>query len=260
VTTRGSTHRRSAAPDCPEPGARSAGWSRVRSVALAGALAIALGGCVPAPPTPSPSPTPAPTATPVGAAIPAGWAEHPIAPAGVSLALPADWLVFEETDLDDPAVRAELERDFEGARTLFGTLGTGERSARIAFLGVDPRARGTGRFTPSFAVIAVEPALPPLLLEIGTGFALDALEENLVIETEMIRSSIDTPVGPGVRVSFDHRVVPPAGGRGVLVAQDGALTTTGETSFLVSRNVDPRTAPGDTPTLDTVLGSLRLLP
>lgn len=237
--------------------------SAVRATSIATALALLVGGCVPSPtvaPSPTPTPTLTPTPTPAGALVPAGWIEHPIERAGVSLALPADWLVFDEAALGEPAVRAELERDFEGARTLFGTLGDDERSARIAFLGVDSRARGTGLFTPSIAVIVVEPALPPLLLEIGTGFALGALEDTLTIETAMIRTSIETPVGPAVRVTFDHRVVPPAGGRGVLVAQDGALTTTGATTFLVSRNIDPRTAPSDTPTLDAVLGTLRRLP
>jgi hypothetical protein len=36
--------------------------------------------------------------------------------------------------------------------------------------------------------------------------------------------------------------------------------TTGDATFLISRNVDPATAPADTPTLEELLATLRVEP
>jgi hypothetical protein len=217
---------------------------------------LAASACVPARPTPMPGPTgtPAPTAAP---AVPAGWVEYDIGASGVSLALPEGWLALDEADLADPALRAELERDFEGAETLFGSLDAQGRRARIVLLGVDARARGAGFFAPNVTVVAVEPALPPLLLGIGADFAVSALEGAFAIETGIERSDVETPLGGGIRITFGHRVVGPAGGAGVLVEHDGILVTTGSVSFLVSRNVDPGTAPPDTPSIEAVVATLR---
>jgi hypothetical protein len=216
-------------------------------------------GCVPPRPTPSVAAPPSVEPSPTPAA-PAGWVEHPIEAAGVSLALPEGWLALDEADLADPDERASLEADFAGAEALFGRLDAQGRRARLVFLGVDARARGTGRFAPTVTVISVEPALPPLLLGIGADFAVDALERAFAIETEVVRSDLETPVGEGIRIEFGHRVVGRGGGPGVLAEHDGALVTTGSASFLVSRNVDPETAPGDLPALDEVLATLRPLP
>ena len=224
-------------------------------------VAAIIGGCVP----PRPTPTPAPEATPSAAAspssaAPAGWTDHAIEAAGVSLELPDGWLALDEAALADPDERRRLEEDFAGAEALFGRLDAQGRQARLVFLGVDARARGTGRFAPTVTVIAVEPALPPLLLGLGADFTVNALERAFAIETDVTRADLATPVGEGIRIGFSHRVVGAAGGPGVLADHDGALVTTGETSFLVSRNVDPETAPDDGPTLQEVLATLRRLP
>ena len=236
--------------------------SRLRAGAVAAIACLLiplllLGACVPPRPTPipeAPAATPGPTRAP---SAPAGWLEHEIADSGLVLALPEGWLVVDETTLADPPRRAELERDFEGAETLFGQLDAQGRRARIVLLGIDERARGRGTFAPNVTVVAVEPPLPPLLLGIGADFAVSALEGAFAIETAIERSDVETPLGGGIRIAFSHRVVGPAGGRGVLVEHDGILVTTGSASFLVSRNFDPETAPPDTPTLEQIVGTLR---
>jgi hypothetical protein len=217
---------------------------------------LALVACVPARPTPVPDPTgtPAPTVPP---AVPAGWVEHEIGDSGVSLALPEGWIVLDEADLADPTRRVELERDFEGAEILFGSLDAQGRRARIVLLGVDARARGAGFFAPNVTVVAVEPALPPLLLGIGADFAVSALEDAFAIETGVERSDVETSLGGGIRITFWHRVVGPAGGAGILAEHDGVLVTTGSVSFLVSRNADPNTAPPDTPSIEAIVATLR---
>jgi hypothetical protein len=231
----------------------------VGACVIAVVIAGIIGGCVPPRPTPSPEASPSAVALPSPAA-PAGWTDHPIEAAGVSLALPDGWLALDEAALADPDERRRLEADFAGAEALFGRLDAQGRQARLVFLGVDARARGTGRFASTVTVVAVEPALPPLLLGIGADFTMNALERAFAIETDVTRTDVATPVGEGIRIAFAHRVVGAAGGPGVLAEHDGTLVTTGEASFLVSRNVDPETAPADSPTLDEFLATLRRLP
>jgi hypothetical protein len=172
------------------------------------------------------------------------------------VALPEGWLVLDEGDLADPARRAELEEDFAGAEALFGQLDAQGRRARLILLGVDARARDTGRFPAVVTIVAVEPAVPGLLLGIGADFAIDAFERTFELETDVTRTDVDTPIGDGIRLEFAHRLVGPAGGPGFGVEHDGAIVTTGDETFLVSRNVDPETMPADTPSLDAVLGTL----
>ena len=201
----------------------------------------------------SPSPSAAPSA-----AAPAGWQEHAIGDSPVQLALPEGWLAFDQADLADPDVRRQLEADFAGADTLFAQLDAQGNRAPLVFLAVDPRERGTGRFPVVVTAVAVEPALPPLLLGIGADFATDAFESTFELETDVTRSDIDTPLGDGIRLQFTHRLVGPEGGPGFAAEHDGAIVTTGDETFLVSRNVDPETAPADTPTLDEILATLRV--
>ncbi len=191
------------------------------------------------------------------APVPAGWTEHAL-DGGVRLALPSDWIVLDEADLADPDRRAEVEGDFEGAATLFGQLAAQGRSARIVLLAIDPRARGTGRFPPIVSVVAVEPALPPLLLGIGADFATSALRGAFVIETDVSLSDMATPLGRGIRLGFEHRVVTEPPGPGMLVEHDGVLVTTGSVSYLVSRSVARGGAGADVPTLDAVVDTLRV--
>ena len=206
--------------------------------------------CVPARATPTPEPSPTPAA-------PSGWLEHELAGSDVSVALPEPWIVLGEDELADPARLRELTRDFAGADALFGRLEAQGRQARIVLLGIDPRARGTGTFPPTVTVVAVEPALPPLLLGIGADFAVAALEGAFAIETGIDQADVETPLGGGIRIGFAHRVVGPDGGPGFRAEHDGAIVTTGSSSFLVSLNTDPQTAPADTPALDEVLATLR---
>lgn len=217
---------------------------------LAGAVVLA--GCVP-----GRAVSPSPSAAPSVPAAPAGWQEHPIGDSLVQLALPEGWLAFDRADLADPDVRRQLEADYAGAEALFAQLDAQGNRAPLVHLAVDPRERGTGQFPSVVTVVAVEPALPPILLGMGADFATDAFESTFELETDVMRSDIDTPLGDGIRLRFTHRLVGPEGGPGFAAEHDGAIVTTGEETFLVSRNVDPATAPADTPTLDEILATLR---
>ncbi len=258
-----------------------------------------------------------PSAVPSAAA---GWQEHAIGDTAVRLALPEGWLAFDQADLADPDVRRQLEADFAGATALFAKLDAQGDRAPLVFLGVDPSERGTGRFPSVVTAVAVQPALPPLLLGIGAdlasdafestfeletdvtrsdidtplgdgirlqfthrlvgpeggpGFAVepalpplllgigadlasDAFESTFELETDVTRSDIDTPLGDGIRLQFTHRLVGPEGGPGFAVEHDGAIVTTGDETFLVSRNVVPDTVSADTPTLEEILATLRV--
>jgi len=178
----------------------------------------------------------------------------------VQLALPAAWLVVDEDAIADPEVRRQLETDYAGAEALFDRLDAQGGRAPLALLGVDPRGSGTGRFPAVVSVVRVEPALPPLLLGIGADLAVDALENTFVLEGDVTRSTIDTPLGDAIRLGFVHRLVGPDGGPGILVEHDGAIVTTGDDTFLVSRHVDPDAIPPRTPTLDELLATLRVGP
>ena len=215
---------------------------------LAGAVVLA--ACVPGR-AELPSASAAPSA-------PAGWQERSIGDSPVQLALPEGWLAFDGADLADPDVRRQLETDYAGADALFAQLDAQGNRAPFVFLGVDPSERGTGRFPQVVTVVAVEPALPPILLGMGADFATDAFESTFELETDVTRSDIDTPLGDGIRLQFTHRLVGPDGGPGFAAEHDGAIVTTGEETFLVSRNVDPETAPADTPTLDEILATLQV--
>jgi len=199
----------------------------------------------------SPSPSAAPSAA-------VGWQEHAIGDTAVRLALPEAWLAFDQADLADPDVRRQLEADFAGAKALFAKLDAQGDRAPLVFLGVDPSERGTGRFPSVVTAVAVEPALPPLLLGIGADLASDAFDSTFELETDVTRSDIDTPLGDGIRLQFTHRLVGPEGGPGFAVEHDGAIVTTGDATFLISRNIVPDTASADTPTLAEILATLRV--
>lgn len=221
------------------------------ALAAAAAFVLLVAGCVPGRPTASPDPSPTPAA-------PAGWLEHELAGSGVHVALPEAWLVLDEADVEEPGRLRELAEGFAGAEAVFGQLEAQGRRARIVLIGVDPRARGTGAFPPVVTVVAVEPALPPLLLGLGADFAVAALESTFEIETDIDRTDVETPLGGGIRITFAHRVVGPSGGPGFRAEHDGVILTTGSASFLVSLNTDPETAPADTPSLEDVLATLRV--
>jgi hypothetical protein len=215
--------------------------------------------CVPPPPQASAVPA-TPTPSPRGA-LPAGWEEHELDGSGTYVGIPGDWIVLDAAAVADPARQAGIERDFAGAQALFGRLAAQGRSARIVLLAIDPASRGSGTFPPVVAVVAVEPALPRLLLGIGADFAVAALGSAFAIETEVEKGEMETSLGEGIRIGFDHRVVlSAAGGAGARVEHDGVLVTTGAASFLVSRLVDPVTAPPETPGLETFAATLRVEP
>ncbi len=173
------------------------------------------------------------------------------------LRLPEGWQTFDQDDLADPDVRRQLEADFAGADTLFAQLDAQGNRAPLVFLAVDPRERGTGRFPGVVTAVAVEPALPPMLLGVGADFATDAFESTFELESDVTKSDVDTPLGDGIRLQFTHRLVGPGGGPGFAAEHDGAIVTTGEETFLVStecrsgdgrgRHTDPGGDPGDAP-------------
>jgi hypothetical protein len=234
---------------------RAAGFAAILGTVLA---AAAVFGCVPQPP--SPPPTPGLTAAPTASPPPLGWVEHAIPELGIALSLPDGWLAFSEADVSDPETRAELERDFTGADALFGRLDAQGRQARVVFVGVDGRARGTGRFAAALTLVAVEPTVPRPLLGIGADFAVAALEGAFVIETPVERARLQTPLGEGIRIAFEHRVLGPAGGRGMLIEHDGVLATTGDATFLLSRNAPAGAPTGPLPGLEDVVATLRTVP
>ena len=206
------------------------------------------------PPGPTASPTPSPA---VGLA---GWSEFALAASDVRLSLPETWLVLEEADLAEPDQQAALESAFAGADQLFRQLDAQGSRAPLVLLGVDPRERGTGRFPVVVTVVDVEPPLPEMLLGVGADFAADAFERTFELETEVTQSDVETPLGEGIRLQFDHRLVGAGGGPGFALEHDGAIVTTGDATFLISLNVDPGTAPADTPSLEEILATLRVEP
>jgi hypothetical protein len=223
-------------------------------VILAGA--VVMSGCVPGRPNPSAPATPSPSA----AIAPAGWTEVGLDGSDVRIALPDGWLVLDEADLADAGQRAQLETTFAGAEELFDRLDAQGSRAPLVLLGVDQRELGAGRFPPVVTVVAVEPPLPALLLGVGADFAADAFGSTFELETDVTQGDIETPIGRGIRLQFSHRLVGPEGGPGFALEHDGSIVTTGDATFLVSRNVDPDTAPADTPTLEDVLATLRVEP
>jgi len=168
--------------------------------------------------------------------------------------------VLDEADLADPDKRASLEMGFAGAEELFNQLDAQGSRAPLVLLGVDPRESGTGRFPVVVTVVEVEPPLPELLLGVGADFATRAFQSTFEVETVFTQTDIETPLGDGVRLQFGHRLVGPEGGPGFGLEHDGAIVTTGDATFLISRNVDPSTAPADAPTLEDVLATLRVEP
>ena len=188
----------------------------------------------------------------------AGWQEVVLADSDVRLSFPDDWLVVDKDDLADPEERASLETMFAGAEQLFDQLDAQGSRAPLVLLGVDPRENGTGRFPVVVTVVAVEPALPGFLLGVGADFAAGAFERTFELETDVAQTDIETPLGDGIRLQFDHRLVGPEGGPGFGLEHDGAIVTTGESTFLVSRKVDPDTAQADAPTLEDLLATLRV--
>jgi len=195
-----------------------------------------------------------------GVSAPGDWREHAIEPSGVALSLPAEWLVFDAAALADPAVRAKLESEFSGARALFSAIAAQGTRVRLVFLGVDPAGRRSSTLPSTFAVVAVEPRIPELGLGFGADLVLGGLNVALEVETPVERERIDTPVGRGVRFAFDHRIVDPAGGRGLRASLDGALVTADRASFLVFRNVDAADADASAPSLEAVVSTIRDLP
>ena len=174
------------------------------------------------------------------------------------MSLPNDWLVLDADDLADPDQRASLESEFAGAEQLFNQLDAQGGRAPLVLLGVDPREEGTGRFPVVVTVVEVDPPLPELLLGVGADFATRAFQSTFEVETDFTQTDIETPLGNGIRLQFGHRLVGPEGGPGFGLEHDGALVTTGDATFLISRNVDPDTASADAPTLEEVLATLRV--
>ena len=221
-------------------------------LALVTAFTTALGACAPSPPSAPPSPTPA---------AQAGWQEHEIPTSMVALSLPPDWLAFGEDRLGDPDVRADLERQFAGARGLFSAIEAQGSRVRVVFVGVDPAARGRPELTPTVAVVAVEPRIPTIGLGLAADLVLDALDAALDIETDVERATEpDPPVGDAIRFAFEHRVADGDGGPGLRAALTDALVTTDASSFLIVHNAYAADAPPGGPTLDDVLTTIRVLP
>lgn len=183
-----------------------------------------------------------------------------MADSDVRLSLPDAWRVLDEGDLADPDQRASLETTFAGAEQLFRQLDAQGSRAPLVLLGVDPREAGSGRFPVAVTVVDVEPPLPEPLLGVGADFATRAFQSTFEVETVFTQTDVETPLGDGVRLQFGHRLVGPEGGPGFGLEHDGAIVTTGDATFLISRNVDPDTAPADTPTLDEILATLRVEP
>ena len=218
---------------------------------LAGAVVVS--GCVPAA-----APDASPSALPSAPLARAGWTEVALDHSDVRVSVPEGWLVLDEDALADADQRAELEATFAGAEELFDRLDAQGSRAPLVLLGVDPREPGTGRFPPVVTVVAVEPPLPALLLGVGADFAAEAFESTFELETDVTQSDIGTPLGDGIRLQFTHRLAGAEGGPGFALEHDGAIVTTGDATFLISRNVDPDTAPSDTPTLEELVGTLRV--
>jgi hypothetical protein len=207
---------------------------------------LGLAGCAQAPATAEP-----PSFVPP----PPDWVEHAVGPSAVSLHLPPGWMTFDEGELSDREVRAKLEDRFPGARGLFRAVEAQGSRVELAFLGIDPSSRGGPDMPATVAVVAVEPRVPAIGLDLGADLVLDGLGHALEIETDVERERVGTPVGDAVRFSFEHRIADDAGA-GIRASLDGALVTTDGSSFLVLRNVDAGVDDPLVPSLEEVVGTL----
>lgn len=211
---------------------------------------LLLGGCAMAPATEEP-----PSFVPP----PSDWVRHDVGPSSAALHLPPGWMAFDGAELSDQDVRAELEEQFPGAEGLFDAVDAQGSRVRLEFLGVDPSRQGGAALPPTVAVVAVEPRVPAIGLDLGADLVLEGLHETLEIETEIERERIEIPAGDAVRFAFEHRVVND-GGAGIRARLEGALVTTDASSFLVLRNVDGAVENPLGLTLDDVLGTIREAP
>ena len=169
-------------------------------------------------------------------------------------------MAFGPDAIDEPETRIAVAEQFPGAEGLFEAVEAQGSRVELEFLGIDPSSPAQAAIPAAVTVVAVEPRVPSIGLDVGAGLVLDGLDATLDIETDPDTRRTTTPVGPAVRFQFEHRVADTGGGPGFPALLEGALVTADESSFLVLRNTDARTADPDAPSLDELLGTLRDLP
>jgi hypothetical protein len=132
------------------------------------------------------------------------WIEIP--EAGIMVPVPASWEQIPPDDLADPDRRKDLERRFPGTFTLLEQADRlGDRAAPV-LLAVDPSdASRSGSFVTNLSVLATEPSVGGLLLDLVAGFIADGIAETLGAPTPP-SERVNLPAGEAIRLDFD---VPP---------------------------------------------------
>jgi hypothetical protein len=196
--------------------------------ALTVVLAVAQGGCAPAPlvaesvspPTASP-----PTAAPPSPALPTGPAASPSAAppsaaptpapapadtdlvevkaAGLVLPVPRGWEIADEAALGDATTRTGLAARFPGIDRLLGAFdGLGERAAP-ALLAVDPSSGAPDASMPtSISVVVAQPPVEGFLLDMVAGFIETGVSDALGVPAAAERSREGLAVGEAVHMRF----------------------------------------------------------
>lgn len=200
-------------------------------VGLGLVAALVLAGCAAPPPsgspepapttaptpasTPTPVPTPPPTEPPASVPAPPDGSISPAPPgttwvelreAGIRIPVPDSWEQVPPGDLVDPERRDELERRFPGTAVLLEQAdGLGDRAAPV-LLAVDPSdASRSGSFATNLSVLATQPSVNGLLLDLAAGFIGDGIATTLGAPPPP-RERIELPAGEAVRLELD---VPP---------------------------------------------------
>ncbi len=144
----------------------------------------------PAPSTASGSPSVAPRGT--------AWVD--VASAGIRLPVPHGWELVSPEGLADPSRRAELEARFPGAGALLAQVDRLGERAKPVFFAVDPSASSpAGPIPTDISVMATEPSVGGLLLDLVAGFIAAGVQETVGAATST-RERVRLPAGEAVRI------------------------------------------------------------
>jgi hypothetical protein len=133
------------------------------------------------------------------------WVDVP--EAGIMVPVPDSWEQVPPGDLTDPDRRKDLEQRFPGTSALLEQADRLGNRAVPVLLAVDPSdASRSGSFATNLSVLATEPSVGGLLLDLVAGFIADGIAGTLGAPSPP-RERVELPAGEAVRLEFD---VPPS--------------------------------------------------